>query len=109
MLECVPEGPVEHTIGKINPAKTCQPIGAMYAALGIQARVALTMEDWAKRLDAFLEFDDREILQDNGKITKKIADEKAFSEFEKYRIVQDRLFMSDFDKLLLNIKNDSDD
>lgn len=35
MLECVPEGPVEHTIGKINPAKTCQPIGAMYAALGI--------------------------------------------------------------------------
>ncbi len=68
--------------------------------------IPMTMEDWAKRLDAFLEFDDREILQDNGKITKKIADEKAFSEFEKYRIVQDRLFMSDFDKLLLNIKND---
>jgi len=71
--------------------------------------IPMTMEDWAKRLDAFLEFDDREILQDNGKITKKIADEKAFSEFEKYRVVQDRLFMSDFDKLLLNIKNDSDD
>ncbi|GGD34220.1 toxin Fic [Malaciobacter pacificus] len=70
--------------------------------------IPMTMEDWAKRLDAFLEFDDREILQDNGKITKKIADEKAFSEFEKYRIVQDRLFMSDFDKLLLNIKNDED-
>lgn len=68
--------------------------------------IPMTMEDWAKRLDAFLEFDDREILQDNGKITKKIADEKAYSEFEKYRIVQDRLFMSDFDKLLLNIKND---
>ena len=68
--------------------------------------IPMTMEDWAKRLDAFLEFDDREILQDNGKITKKIADEKAFSEFEKYRVVQDRLFMSDFDKLLLNIKND---
>lgn len=68
--------------------------------------IPMTMEDWAKRLDAFLEFDDREILQDNGKITKKIADEKAYSEFEKYRIVQDRLFMSDFDKLILNIKND---
>lgn len=68
--------------------------------------IPMTMEDWAKRLDAFLEFDDREILQDNGKITKKIADEKSFSEFEKYRIVQDRLFMSDFDKLILNIKND---
>ncbi|MBD3795979.1 MAG: virulence RhuM family protein, partial [Epsilonproteobacteria bacterium] len=51
--------------------------------------IPMTMEDWVKRLDAFLEFDDRGILQDNGKITKKIADEKAFSEFEKYRIVQD--------------------
>lgn len=70
--------------------------------------IPMTMEDWAKRLDAFLEFDDREILQDNGKITKKIADEKAFSEFEKYRILQDRLFMSDFDKLILNIKNDDE-
>jgi len=67
--------------------------------------IPMTMEDWASRLDAFLEFDDREILQDNGKITKKIADEKAFSEFEKYRIVQDRLFMSDFDKLLIEMEN----
>ncbi|MBN2767761.1 MAG: virulence RhuM family protein, partial [Campylobacterales bacterium] len=71
--------------------------------------IPMTMEDWAKRLDAFLEFDDREILQDTGKITKKIADEKAFSEFEKYRIVQDRLFMNDFDKLLLDLKSDEDD
>lgn len=67
--------------------------------------IPMTMEDWAKRVDMFLEFDDREILQDNGKITKKIADEKAFSEFEKYRIVQDRLFMSDFDRLLLEMEN----
>jgi hypothetical protein len=67
--------------------------------------IPMTMEDWAKRLDMFLEFDDRDILQDAGKITKKIADEKAFTEFEKYRIVQDRLFMSDFDKLLLDIEN----
>ncbi|MGD9719170.1 MAG: virulence RhuM family protein [Sulfurimonadaceae bacterium] len=70
--------------------------------------IPMTMEDWGKRLDAFLEFDDREILQDVGKITKKIADEKAFSEFEKYRIVQDRLFMNDFDKLLLDMKSDED-
>jgi hypothetical protein len=68
--------------------------------------IPMTMEDWAKRLDMFLEFDDREILKDAGKITKKIADEKAFSEFEKYRVVQDRLFMSDFDKLLLDMEND---
>ncbi len=70
--------------------------------------IPMTMEDWALRLDAFLEFDDREILKDAGKITKKIADEKAFSEFEKYRVVQDRLFMSDFDKLLLDMENNDD-
>lgn len=71
--------------------------------------IPMTMEDWLKRIDMFLEFDDREILQDNGKITKKIADEFALSEFEKYRIVQDRLFLSDFDKLLLDLRNDNVD
>ncbi len=65
--------------------------------------IPMSMEDWAQRLDAFLEFDDREILHDAGTITKKIADEKALSEFEKYRVVQDRLFRSDFDKLLLEV------
>jgi len=68
--------------------------------------IPMTMEDWAKRLDAFLEFDERDILKDAGKITKKIADEYAVSEFEKYRIVQDRLFMSDFDKLLLDTQKE---
>jgi len=70
--------------------------------------IPMTMEDWAKRLDAFLEFDDREILKNAGKITKQIAEDRAFSEFEKYRVVQDRLFMSDFDKLLLDMENDND-
>ena len=70
--------------------------------------IPMTMEDWAKRLDAFLEFDDREILTDAGKITKKIADEYAVSEFEKYRIVQDRLFMSDFDKLILDMEDNDE-
>ena len=70
--------------------------------------IPMTMEDWAKRLDMFLEFDDRTILEDTGKITKKIADEKAYSEFEKYRIVQDRLFRSDFDKLLFDIGNNDE-
>jgi hypothetical protein len=68
--------------------------------------IPMTMEDWAKRLDAFLEFDDREILQDAGKITKIIADEHTLGEFEKYRIAQDRLFMNDFDRLLLDMKSD---
>ncbi|OCL87288.1 virulence RhuM family protein [Arcobacter porcinus] len=67
--------------------------------------IPMTMEDWATRLDKFLDADDREILKDSGKITKKIANEKAISEFEKYRVVQDRLFMNDFDKLLMNLKN----
>lgn len=62
--------------------------------------IPMTMEDWAKRLDLFLEFDEREILQNAGKVSAKIAQEHAFSEFEKFRIVQDRLFESDFDKML---------
>ncbi len=62
--------------------------------------IPMTMEDWAKRLDSFLEFDERDILQDAGKTTAEIAKAHATSEFEQYRIVQDRLFESDFDKLL---------
>jgi hypothetical protein len=62
--------------------------------------IPMTMEDWATRLDMFLEFDDREILQDAGKVTAKLAKAHAESEFEKYRIVQDRLFESDFDRVI---------
>ena len=69
--------------------------------------IPMTMEDWATRLDKFLDADDREILKDSGKITKKIANEKAITEFEKYRVVQDRLFMNDFDKLLMNLKKNN--
>lgn len=60
----------------------------------------MTMEDLSKRLDLFLQFDDREIIQHSGKISAAIAKSHAESEFEKYRIVQDELFQSDFDKLL---------
>jgi hypothetical protein len=61
-------------------------------------RIPMTMEDWAKRLDIFLQADEREILKDAGKISAQIAKEHAESEFEKYRIIQDKLFESDFDK-----------
>lgn len=61
-------------------------------------KIPMTMEDWSKRLDNFLEFDERDVLQNAGKISAKIAKEHAESEFEKYRIIQDRLFESDFDK-----------
>ena len=61
-------------------------------------KIPMSMEDWSKRLDAFLEFDEREVLQNSGRISAKLAQTHAESEFEKYRIVQDRLFESDFDK-----------
>lgn len=68
--------------------------------------IPMTMEDWAKRLDKFLEADDREVLQDNGKISSLTAKDFAESEFEKYRIIQDQLFESDFDKEIKKIKGE---
>jgi len=67
-------------------------------------KIPMTMEDWAKRLNMFLEFADRNILADSGKMTAEIARDHAESEFEKYRIVQDRLFESDFDKAVKQIE-----
>ena len=69
-----------------------------------ERHIPMIMEDWSKRLDLFLMADDREILQDTGKITARIAKEKAESEFEKYRIVQDKLFVSDFDRYILELE-----
>lgn len=71
-------------------------------------KIPMTMEDWAKRLDMFLEFDDREILQDSGKAIAKLARVHAESEFEKYRIVQDRLFESDFDRVIKQLEEGKD-
>ena len=70
-----------------------------------ERHIPMTMEDWAKRLDLFLLADDREILQDAGKVTAEIAKAKAETEFEKYRVIQDRLFVSDFDKYLLELED----
>ena len=63
-------------------------------------KIPMTMQDWEERLNRFLQATDREVLQDAGKVTAEIAKAHAESEFEKYRIVQDRLFESDFDRLL---------
>ncbi len=63
-----------------------------------QRKIPMTMEDWSKRLDIFLAAFDRQILQDSGQVSAEIAKAHAESEFEKYRIVQDRLFESDFDR-----------
>ena len=62
--------------------------------------IPMTMEDWAKRLDIFLKADDREILTNAGAITAEIAKAHAESEFERYRIIQDRLYESDYDRFL---------
>jgi hypothetical protein len=64
--------------------------------------IPMTMEDWEIRLNKFIEATDRKILQDAGKVTAEIAKAHAETEFEKYRIIQDKLFESDFDKLIMN-------
>ena len=63
-------------------------------------QIPMTMHDWESRLNRFIEATDREVLQDAGKVTAEIAKAHAESEFEKYRIVQDRLFKSDFDRVI---------
>lgn len=64
----------------------------------------MSMEDWSKRLDGFLEFNDTELLTGAGKISAEQAKLHAETEFEKYRIIQDRLFTSDFDRYLLELE-----
>ena len=63
--------------------------------------VPMTMADWEERLNRFLSLMDREILMDAGRVTAELAKQHAESEFEKYRIIQDRLYISDFDRFLL--------
>ncbi|MCB1616876.1 MAG: virulence RhuM family protein [Pseudomonadales bacterium] len=71
-----------------------------YAEDMAKRKIPMTMEDWATKLDAFLQFNERDLLDHPGTVTAEMAKAFAFSEFEKYRVVQDRLFSSDFDKML---------
>ena len=71
-----------------------------YAELQAERKIPMSMEDWAKRLDGFLEFNGNEILTGPGKISAEQAKLHAETEFEKYRIIQDRLYESDFDRFL---------
>lgn len=79
-----------------------------YAARQARRHIPMTMADWASKLDAFLQFNDAEILQDKGKVTAAIAKAFAESEFEQYRIIQDRLYQSDFDKLIAATQENGD-
>jgi hypothetical protein len=69
-----------------------------YAEDQAERKIPMTMKDWSDRLNAFLKFNNKEVLEDPGKVSTEIAKEFAESEFEKYRIIQDQLFQSDFDK-----------
>ncbi len=69
-----------------------------------ERHIPMTMEDWSTRIDKYLLADDLDVLKDAGKITHEIAVDKALSEFEKYRVTQEKLFESDFDKFLLDIE-----
>ena len=78
-----------------------------YAEDQANRHIPMTMEDWKNKLDVFLQFNEREVLNNPGKVSHKVAESFALSEFEKYRIVQDKLFESDFDKFLLDMKREN--
>lgn len=71
-----------------------------YATRQARRHIPMTMEDWKTKLDAFLRFNDAEVLENKGKVTAAIAKEFAESEFEKYRVIQDKIYQSDFDRLV---------
>ena len=72
-----------------------------FAEARAKRHIPMTMEDWAKRIDAYLNSDERPLLQDAGCVSHEQAQEYAETEFEKYRVIQDRLFESDFDRFVL--------
>jgi hypothetical protein len=68
-------------------------------------KIPMTMEDWSKKLDEFLLFDDREVLKNQGTVSHEEAIQVAVLEFEKFRIIQDQLFLNDFDKEIKKLKD----
>jgi hypothetical protein len=75
-----------------------------YAESQAERNIPMTMSDWANKLNAFLQFNEKDILSNAGKVSQAIAKAFAESEFEKYRIIQDKLFESDFDKAIKQLK-----
>lgn len=78
-----------------------------YAEDQAERHIPMTMEDWKEKLDVFLKFNEREILNNPGRISHKMAESFALSEFEKYRVIQDKIFESDFDKFMIETKNEN--
>lgn len=77
-----------------------------YAEDQAERHIPMTMEDWKGKLDVFLQFNGRDVLDNPGKVSHKVAKSFALSEFEKYRITQDKLFESDFDKFMIEMENE---
>ena len=77
-----------------------------YAEDQAERHIPMTMEDWKGKLDVFLQFNERDVLDNPGKVSHKVAESFALSEFEKYRITQDKLFESDFDKFMIEMENE---
>ena len=79
-----------------------------YATRQARRHIPMTMADWSSKLDAFLQFNDAEVLHNKGKVTAAIAKAFAESEFEQYRVIQDKQYLSDFDRLILEAENTQD-
>ena len=75
-----------------------------YAEYQAENHNAMTMNDWVDRLNAFLQFNGKEILKDASKISQKVAQELAYKEYDKYKLMQDKLYVSDFDKFIEEVK-----
>jgi hypothetical protein len=75
-----------------------------YAELQAHNRKIMTMSDWIQKLDAFLQFNEKEILDNPGKISAEMAKSFAETEFEKYRIIRDKCYESDFDNVIKQIE-----
>ncbi len=93
----------------MNELKQMDRIVSMYLDYAIdqaERGIPMTMKDWSSKLNVFLEFNEREVLDNPGKVTQEIAKVFAESEYEKYRIVQDRLFESDFDRHIRKLLDD---
>jgi len=94
-----------------NEIKSLQRIVTMYldyAEDQAERNIPMTMKDWSQKLNAFLQFNERDILQNAGKVTALIAKEFAISEFEKYKVIQDKSYKSDFDMLLQELDKDGE-
>jgi len=77
-----------------------------YAEHQAERQIPMTMNDWSRKLNSFLEFNEHDILNNAGKVTTQIAKEFAISEFEKYKVIQNKSYQSDFDMLIQELDKD---